>query len=497
MKKSLRPDRNDLSFKNRLSRLTYVFVLLVSVTFFTSHVYGRSEAFKIAGRDPIHPLIVEDHSEALSVWAQKGIENAILINVDAHDDMRVIQPEKIAALTAIEQKKKWSALTAADSIKKEGLYDIGSFIYAAHRLGIVSRVYWVIPFSYFDEETPYYSLRTFLKDYGFTRDDIDSFTMEDGHFKGTYNGISLVICDIESLPNLKEPLILTIDADFFPPYAQAYGVDMLNSMSRFFQKLQEKKYAVLDATVAVSVNGGYLDISRRWIVEACAGYLVRPARITEPYSERLLVYNLADSYYYKNQAQVLCDFTRRFAQKYKDDVPLQIYRAFALLANGDIEAAFQIGQKLARRDAGYAYLLADLGQCLIDTEKLKEATRFFKEAYRMHPDMNFRQKNLADALMQAKKYDDALYYYGMYADKNGVFPVAFTMGLAALEKGDDTQAQTYFDQAVEGLKTETYTALSNPIDIEAIQTCARFYRHKKMHQKAKRITDHPSFREFF
>lgn len=492
--KTLRPDCKNQSFKNRLP---YVFIPLVFAIVFTAHAYGQSEKFKISGRDSIQPIIIEDHSEALLGWAQKGIENAILINVDAHDDMRFISPEKIAALRSVKHNNDWQALESADSIEKQGLYDIGSFIYAAHRLGIVSQVYWVIPFPYFEDAAPENRLRTFLKEYGFTQDDIDSFGMEHGHFKGTYNGISLAICDMGNLPDLKAPLILTIDADFFPPYAYSYGVDMLNSVSRFFHNLQEKEYPVLDATVAVSVNGGYLDISRRWVVDVCAAFLSRPEKTAEPYTGRLLAYNLADRYYYADQRRVLLDFTNRFTQKYKHDVPLQVYRSFALLANGNPGAAFQLAKKIAHADQRYAYLLADLGQCLIDTQELQKAVKFFQEAYSINPVMNFRQKNLADALMKAERYEDALYYYTIYAEKNGVFPVAFTMGLAASRKGDHTQAKNYFDQAVESLKTEKYTAVSSPIDIEAIKTSVRFYTQKKMHRKAKRISDHPSFRDFF
>ncbi len=476
-------------------RFTIIFFMLL--VFLAISKEGFLKELPIAGQDKLQPVILEEHSEALLRWAKKGLKDVILVNVDAHDDLRWIEPSKIEILRKIKQDKNWKAFKEKNSAGKQGLYNIGSFIHAAYKLNIVSKVYWIIPFSYFDFPNPEERLNNFLNGYGFPQKDVNGFIMHKGCYKGTYYGTPLAICSTWSLPDIKDPVILTIDADFFPPFAISYKKDILTAMSLFFTRLKEKSYSILDATISTSIDGGFLNISRRWIVDSCSEFLSQPQKITGVYPKKWLIFNLADIYYQNGQAKSLLDLTKRFQENYSQDISLISYQAFALLAVGDKEKAFQVARKVALFNKNYAYLLADLGQCLIDKGEIDTALKYFKEAYKLNTQMNFRHKNLADVLFKAGRYEQALYYYDIYREKNGLFPVAFNIGLTKLKQDNNEQAGIWFRRGVESLKSEKYTSLNSKIDIESVKKAVEYFKQKKEYKKANFLISHPSFKNYF
>ncbi|MEA3224199.1 MAG: hypothetical protein U9P49_13690 [Thermodesulfobacteriota bacterium] len=459
---------------------------------------AHAKEYSLFGQDRIVGAgLLEDHSEALVRLAGLGIKDAVLINIDAHDDLRRISPDKIKKLKSLVQKKDWKSIEMADSGGDHGLYHPGSFIYAACRLGLIGRVYWIIPFSYFQGTDTAQALNTFMAAYGFDRQCIETFSLNNGCYEGTYAGIPLTICGIEHLPKIDEPVILSIDADFFPPFANWYNRDILTSMSVFFFAMANRGYRIQDAFVACSINGGFLDAARRWIADYCMEILKQPKLIEGPYPEAWLVHNLADTYYAGGNAEALLDLTRRYQNSDPQDRCLMAYQAFALHAAEDRRGAFELACVLARLDNRYAFVLADLGQFLIDQGNLEEALKYFYAAYQANPHMNFRQKNLGDALMAAGRYNEALHYYGIYCRKNGSFPVAFVMGDASLRLGDDSQAYTYFEQGTAVLKNIRYKSELTKIDADAIRHAANFFRRKNRRDTMRIITLHPFMRDLF
>ncbi len=453
---------------------------------------------QVRGKDRINGVgLLEDHSQALPRWARRGIGNAVLINFDAHDDMRRVSPEKIETLRSIARKKDWKSFEAADSGGENGLYHPGSFIHASCKLGIIRRVYWVIPFSYFRDIDATDRLEGFLAAYGFPRKSIDSFVMHEGCYQGIYDGFPLSICGIEHLPRIEEPVILSIDADFFPPFADWYDRDILSALSVFFIRVAEQNYRIRDAVVSCSVNGGFLNVARRWIADYCVEILEKPKFVSEPFPELWLVHGLADFYYRNDRTAAAIDFTRRFRQRYPKDPCLMTYQAFALMASGDREGAFDLARTAYRHDKRYAFALADLGQCLIDRGDLDEALEFFRAAYEAYPPMNFRQKNLADALMGAGRYREALHYYDIYRQRNGSFPAVFLMGKATMKLGEEGSAGNWFEQGVSCLKDERYVSIDCEIDASALREAVNFFERKNMHGKARIIVSHPSLKNIF
>jgi len=439
--------------------------------------------------------MLEDHSQALVHWAQLGVDRAVLVNIDAHDDLRWIDPDNIQALKNIVRDRDWKALKAADSAGEGGLYHPGSFIYAASRLGMIREVYWIVPFPWFRPPVDVQRINHFLTTYGFPQESLSTFVLTNGCYHGAFDGIPLNVCGIEQLPDLDEPLIMSIDADFFPAMADWYGQDLLGAMGFFFSALSQQAYRIRDTVIAHSVNGGFCDVSRRWIAETCADMMTRADLATGPYPEIWLVKGLADIYYQSDRPRSLLDLTGRFLDKYPLDPCLMSYRCFALLSLGETDQAFELARRLAVLDQAYAFTLADLGQCLIDRGDIDTGLRFFQAAYDYQPGMNFRQKNLGDALFLAGRYTQALRYYNAYRNLNGPCPVVFSMGRAALETGDENQAARWFDQGVQCLKNEKYPPILSAIDQEALKIAGRFFQDRGQPDKVQFIATHPALTE--
>jgi len=441
--------------------------------------------------------MLEDHSDALERWLRLGVEDAVLINIDAHDDLRWIAAEKIEELGGLVRKGDLDSIAMANSAGDHGLYHPGSFIFAACRLGMIGKVYWIIPFAYFQGQNPSEDLDAFLASYGFGSRCIESFSLHNGCYQGTYTSIELTICGIEHLPQVDEPVILSIDADFFPPFASWYGRDVLSAMSVFFSAMAQQSYRIQDAFVACSVNGGFLSAAKRWIAGHCMEILDHRQSIEGPYPEAWLVHNLADTYYVDGNAGALLDLTSRYRKRFNRDLCLRAYQAFAMQALGDSEGAFKLASELASLDARYAFVLADLGQCQLDRGQVEAALPYFRRAYQAHPDMNYRQKNLGDALMAEGRSMQALHFYEMYRQKNGSFPVSFAMGLAALRLGDDSLAGIRFGQGVCDLKEERYPFQLSEVDEAAIEQAVSFFQQTDQQDALRAITSHPCLNHLF
>ena len=450
----------------------------------------------VAGRDPVNAALIEDHSEALVRWSAKGIEDAVLINIDTHDDLRWIAPGKIEALKAIAGKKDWQAMREVDSAGEEGLYHPGSFLYAACALNMFRQIFWVIPFSYFQAQDREGKLKSFLAGYGFPQESIDTFRMHEGCFKGNYAGVDLLLCGMEHLPEIDGPVVLSIDADFLPVFADWYGWNMLYSMHVLFKRIAQQEYLVQDAVVAYSVNGGFLSAVRRWVGDDCREILGRPELISGPYPEIRLVHGTADRCYMEGRAGEELDLAGRYLKKYPEDLCLMTYQAFALLAKGQYSDAFDLVQSACLVDRMYAHAMADMGQILLDRGDMDEAMKFFLAAYELNPQMNYRQKNLADALMASSRYSEALYYYDRYRRMNGPFPAVFLMGEICSRLGEDKKAQMWFEQGIESLGHQRYMSECCRTDAEAIKKAVCFLRKKGLHEKAEFMGTHPFLKKF-
>lgn len=471
-----------------------VSLLIITLAFcFSLADKGWAGNFPVIGIDPIENLsIIENHSEILESWGRQGLRDVLLMNFDAHDDMRWICPEQIEKLRALHRAGDWEAVKKADSVGDESLYDTGSFIYAAAQLGMVKGVYWVIPFAFLSHPKGDTELRAFLRAYEFPEEDIRRFRMQEGRFCGVLRGIPVTICDLYALPDIEAPLVLSIDLDFLAPFAKAHGLNKLSAVRSLLGAIFRKKYGVQDALMAYSINGGYLSALNRWIGDPCEAILREPD-LKDALAPRLWrIWRQLDNAYEANDPDGILKIALANADVCGKDPNVLLYTAFAHYAKGDLTKAFNDAEGACRIDSKYCYGLADIGQCLIDTRRLPKALKFFDAAYALKPDMNFRQKNLADALKMAGRYNEALTYYEIYQSWNGSFPVQFQIADTYRLMGDEESALKHFMNALKCLQKNPSASVWHPIDAEAIFAAITFFERKGLATRAEELREYPA-----
>ncbi len=452
----------------------------------------------VLGKDSLPVVhLFEEHSEALAHWASRGIRGAVLVNIDAHDDMRLIPKVKIEKLRRIYRGKEWDLMSDTRSGSEASLYHIGNFIFAAARLGIVDRVYWVIPFPYFSESNPENALREFLRGYAFPEEDIRTFRLEHGRFQGRFQGVPLIICEAAALPDVTSPLILSVDVDFFPPFARAAGIELSAAVYSVFGELFQKEYRIQDSFVAYSVYGGYLSPLHRWVGDLCVEVMEQPELLQGPLPKSFELQQLADRLYEEDSAEALLETAVAGLDSFPGDPCLKLYAAFASFGAGDTAQAYHYAKRACLEEPGYCPGLADIGQCLIDQGLVEESIPFFETAYSLQPEMNYRLKNLADALETAGRPREALRYHEIHEARNGAFPAAFRIGGIHLDLEEEDKATQALWRGIAAVENDPYIEVRCPEDAAALRKAVVFFEERGMVETSAVLKRHPFLRDVF
>lgn len=473
-----------------------VLILIVSLFAWSD---GRSETYPLLGKDPLKDsVIVEDHSEVLTHWVKRGIRNATLINIDTHDDIRSISPARLGQLKKLYDQKDVKAISESDSLSEKGLYDIGNFIYAAGKLGIIKEVYWIIPFSHFSHSDVENRMKKFLESYNFSDEHIKTFKVKGGCFRGEIDGIPFNICGIEKMPTIDHPFLLSIDIDFFPYLSVEYGVNKLEAIKMILDVLSKKDYKVMDAVVAHSVNGGYTMVSHRWLGNVILEMLKEPALLSNPKPPELwTILQTADIYIKENKPKEVIQYLMPVLETYKDNPALSVYIADAHYLLNNIDKATTYAEKSCLIDKNFCYILPYIGRYLFIEERLSEAEWFFMRGYNLNPEMNYLQGDFAIALKKAGRYYDALKYFEIWKSMNGSFPSDFMIGEVYLLLGDEKTALSYFDRGRDSLRINPNVAIKSPEIADAMIKAVQFYEKNGYKNYADEIRKNPKLKVIF
>ncbi|MBC8017786.1 MAG: hypothetical protein H7X83_04595 [Verrucomicrobia bacterium] len=450
------------------------FILLALQLLAASQLPACRPSRPILGKDALaRPLMVEDHSQALAHWAEKGIRDAVLINFDTHDDIRWIPDKKIDALGQIYRQKKWSHFRAADSLADNGLYHLGNWIYAGGRLGIFREVYWVIPFDIFSMDDPDVKLRRFLRDYEFNEQEIQPFSLRDRRFHGTFHGVPLTVCDIKSLPEISSPLLLSLDTDFFPPYSTVHEKSYLPSLHEVFKALYAKNYRIEDAMVSYSVNGDYLPPHLRWVGDTIGTILEKPGLLEEQPTELLTLLQQIDNDYRGTDTVQMLKLIESWQARYPT-AALQAYKALAHMLRNAPGDAFRAALESSRLDQSYSTLLPYIGTYFYSVRQYQDAEKFYLAGFAANPQMANGLFQYGHCLRQMGRVKEAMVWYEKDEAQNGLFPTRFLIAEMQLLLRDRRAASASISNAVEGLLKNRYAEVVNDETARAIYVALDF-----------------------
>src|SRR5262245_4353796 len=92
-------------------------------------------------------LTFEEHSSVLEAWWRLPRRPRSLVYLDAHLDLQQLAPARLRRLRECTTAQQIAALRKPHHLyPDQGFsYSLEDFLYPAHRLGLIERIFWVAP----------------------------------------------------------------------------------------------------------------------------------------------------------------------------------------------------------------------------------------------------------------------------------------------------------------------------------------------------------------
>ena len=187
------------------------------------------------GIDPVPSEIsAKDYQEVLRSWYAHGYRNRTVVNVSPLDGIAAVPDERLSRITKGVQGG--TAVTGREEDRVTG----SDYLFAASRMGVLNKLYWIIPFDYLDYINAEVRVQEFLRNAStnYPLRDIDSMKFRNGCVSGRLSGMEIHICSMFSRPDIEGPVLVAIDGQFFPVYASIKNENILGVMKSFFDFLQ-------------------------------------------------------------------------------------------------------------------------------------------------------------------------------------------------------------------------------------------------------------------
>lgn len=372
--------------------------------------------------------LMEDHNEALEVWKQNGIRSRILVHVDAHMDVgsipqkdpyEILEASNISEVNRLlEEEQNWN-LTKKDFYS---LVNIGNYIYPAIRDGLVKEFWWVVPDRNLKKTGKHilkYLKKMAKKDSNYAKE----VSFSDGSVRGQLFNIALNICNIDTLPEFKEEILLDIDCDYFV-YKSARQHIFSNILEKrrpwiepeeFVDKLKRKNMKTDLITIANSVEGGFTPIEYKYLgyelKELCGKLLFDDYKPGERKENAGLYFNLSITEWEKGNLSRARDLYKKALQL---DSTYRSYfnnRGFLYEEFGLLDKAFSEYEKILSLDPECPYNNVNMGRLLIKKGRLDEALSYLKKGIELNQD-DFRAYSLlGDIHFKRKEFEKAIVLY--------------------------------------------------------------------------------------
>jgi len=434
----------------------------------------RTNTVPVLGKDRLSNILkAEDHSEFLADWAEQGIRDAVLINIDTHDDIRWIPDEKIQALQQLYNAGDWKQFRASNTMADNGLYHIGNWIYAGAKLGIFKKVYWIAPFSLFEHDSSEESIRQFMQALGFTTEELQLFKLRGKQFSGNFHGIPLTVCSLADLPAIKEPALLSIDTDFFPQYVQDHNCTLLAALRDTFTALYSQRYPVKKSAVCYSVNGGYLEVRHRWVGDAATDILGNPDSVFKAPGKLLDSLQKLDAAFMQEDTAKMLEVINSFHSA--ETAPaILLYKAYAHVLLEQTEHAYATATELCKANPIYSPIFPRIASFYAGSKRYRDAERFFRTGYSLKPDLDLGLVDFALCLRETGRLHEAVEYFTKEVQVRGSYPVEFMISNTYIMLDNRTLARKHLHAAIKSLARSRYRIALDQCTVDDINAVLRY-----------------------
>lgn len=443
----------------------------------------------VLGVEPIVAgTVMEHHPDAVPHWVERGFAGAVLLHVDAGHGMSALDAKSLAALRGLAGERDLPALARAGRGGGDRLFREANFARVAAGLGIVREVVWVAPFQVrLDGDGPE-TLRAYLAQSGLSEEESASFRPVDGVYRGLVGGVPVSLCAREGLPAIRDPVLLSIGADYFTAAAAYRGATPLVEIRRLFAALREARYAVLDAVFAYSVQEGELSPDLRWVGAAVLEVLRDPAiALGETPPERWRVLQRLATLGARGDEGVemeMLGMALAELEKQPHDPALLLYAAAAAARHG-MSQALSYARQACRVDSGSCAGLGQIGLRFVAAGDVEAGLGFFAAAEALHPGFEYGRLDLGIALMKVGRATEALAVLEKVRERAGAFPSGFLIGTVHLFLEDRPAARRSFDAALAAVERGADFPAVSAETARAVAIAADFYREEGLEREAR------------
>lgn len=391
-----------MAFKESSERIEHMIkkiIICLSLWLIAVSCVKKEEAqYPILGIDPLYMSVMEEPDEALTEWAKKGVKNAILVHISPYDSLKGITHHNIQKIAGIMEKKKWEQLNNS----RGRLFNNSNYLYAAAQLEMVKRIYWVIPYRFF-EDIPLAGdkIKEFLKKYvsGFEEKEIDLMKMTAGCLTGILSGADINICSPRTVPEVREPVTVSVDVSFFPVYAAEARISKLRALKWFFDYITLRRtFRVIHSNVSYGIESGYTDAIHRYIGDEIIEVMSNPQILKSDSPPELWQFrDKAENMLSGGEDELIVEYLDEPFNKYPDDPALLLLNAAAEIKLKKYDHALKSMDDICQKNEKYCYGYIYLGEIIDNKENVRKET-FFKRASDALPDSKYVNKKVSELI---------------------------------------------------------------------------------------------------
>lgn len=377
---------------------------------------------------PANVVLVEDHSEVLCHWYRAGIRDATALHVDAHPDL--YSPTVMIDLPASTLKGALDSNTCGELndrttflVRSHALYGIGNFLTAAHRVGIISRLIWIIPLQGPLDREGYLSFLKLMHEH-FPPGFLKNLSFDGDSFIGNLDGLFVRITTLEQMPAAKGRVLLDIDVDWFPALDQLSGekgtADHLKRLERLVKEVGPESGLV---SISASTRGGYTPLAYRYLAGTVLRMFEDPDRMTDVLS----------------------------GSSPEPGSPGALYHtALTYTREGRSDDTLIVLQGAVMKDPGYARGYSDLAEILEGTAGRRAALDLLATGVRDRPEDLELALAVGNRYLEMEEWERAEGVFSKAIGQGGKVPAFYAgMAFALRGLGRDTEAQRSMDQFLE------------------------------------------------
>jgi len=216
-------------------------------------------------------MIFEEHSSVLPEFWDRAAADAVLVCLDAHLDLQPVGQDRLQRLRDCGSKQQLKALEKPHHLlpDRDYGYSLEDWLYPAHRLGLFSRLVWVVPPHVVVDFSEAVFAHLQAMD-GVTGEELASFrALPGGGFRGTLAQVDITICNHGQLQELqlRGPVLLDIDTDYF---IEVPGDRVWVDPRQVFVSLQHLLPQTALVTLSRSAGSGFLPLRQRYLADYLA-----------------------------------------------------------------------------------------------------------------------------------------------------------------------------------------------------------------------------------